>query len=52
VENLDRTIETVLSNGGSMALPKMPVPGVGWLAYCKDTEGHIFGMIQNDPSAK
>jgi predicted enzyme related to lactoylglutathione lyase len=26
--------------------------GVGWLAYCKDTEGHIFGMMQNDPSAK
>jgi len=52
VENLDRTIETVLSSGGSMALPKMPVPGVGWLAYCKDTEGHIFGLMQNDPSAK
>ena len=52
VENLDRSIETVLSNGGAMALAKMPVPGVGWLAYCKDTEGHIFGMMQNDPSAK
>jgi hypothetical protein len=52
VENLDQTIETVLANGGSMALPKMPVPGIGWLAYCKDTEGHIFGMMQNDPSAK
>jgi hypothetical protein len=52
VENLDRTIESVLSSGGAMALPKMPVPGVGWLAYCKDTEGHIFGMMQNDPSVK
>jgi predicted enzyme related to lactoylglutathione lyase len=52
VENLDRTVETVLASGGSMALAKMPVPGVGWLAYCKDTEGHIFGMMQNDPSAK
>jgi hypothetical protein len=52
VENLDRTIESVLSNGGAMALPKMPIPGVGWLAYCKDTEGHLFGMIQADPAAK
>ena len=26
VENLDQTIESVLSNGGSIALPKMPVP--------------------------
>ena len=45
-------IASVLSNGGSMAVPKMAVPGVGWLAYCKDTEGHIFGMMQNDPAAK
>jgi len=52
VANLDQTIEDVLSNGGSIALPKMPVPGIGWLAYCKDTEGHIFGMMQPDPNAK
>ena len=35
-----------------VALPKMPVPGVGWLAYVKDTEGNILGMMQSDPSAK
>jgi len=52
VTNLDETVASVLSSGGEIALPKMPVPGVGWLAYCKDTEGHIFGMMQNDPSAK
>jgi predicted enzyme related to lactoylglutathione lyase len=52
VGNLEEMIATVLSNGGSIAVPKMPIPGVGWLAYCKDTEGHIFGMVQNDSSAK
>ena len=52
VENLDQTVETVLSSGGSIALPKMPVPGFGWLAYCKDTEGFIFGLMQADASAK
>ena len=52
VENLDKAIERVLASGGAMALAKMPVQGVGWLAYCKDTEGHIFGMMQNDPGAK
>lgn len=52
VENLDRTLESVLGNGGLMALPKMPVPGVGWLAYCKDTEGHIFGLMQADATVK
>jgi predicted enzyme related to lactoylglutathione lyase len=30
----------------------MAIPGVGWLCYFKDTEGNIFGMMQNDPAAK
>jgi uncharacterized protein len=51
VENLDAMLETALRQGGVCVLPKMPVPGVGWLAYCKDTEGNMFGMMQNDPTA-
>ena len=27
-------------------------PEMGWLVYCKDTEGNIFGMMQNDPNAQ
>jgi hypothetical protein len=41
-----------LAAGGTVALAKMPIPGIGWLAYCKDTEGNIFGMMQRDGSAK
>lgn len=52
VENLDQTIATILASGGSLALPRMGVPGVGWLAYCKDTEGCMIGLMQNDPNAK
>jgi predicted enzyme related to lactoylglutathione lyase len=37
-------------NGG--LFKRRGIPGVGWVAYCKDTEGNIFGMMQNDPSAK
>jgi predicted enzyme related to lactoylglutathione lyase len=51
VEDLDASVQTALDNGGQMALPKMPIPGMGWLAYCKDTEGNIFGMMQGDPNA-
>jgi predicted enzyme related to lactoylglutathione lyase len=29
----------------------MAVAGIGWLAYCTDTEGNIFGMMQSDPTA-
>lgn len=52
VENLDASLATLQKIGGTIALPKMPVPGVGWLAYAKDTEGNIFGMMQPDPAAK
>ena len=31
--------------------PKMPVPGVGWLAYAQDPDGNTFGMMQADPAA-
>jgi predicted enzyme related to lactoylglutathione lyase len=51
VANIDQTIETILASGGLITVPKMPIPGIGWLAYCKDTEGHIFGVMQSDPAA-
>ncbi|MGI8918933.1 MAG: VOC family protein [Pyrinomonadaceae bacterium] len=52
VGDLDATMATVEANSGKVALPKMPIPGMGWLAYYKDTEGNIFGMMQPDESAK
>jgi predicted enzyme related to lactoylglutathione lyase len=52
VANLDEMLKTVESHGGACVVPKMPVPGVGWLAYCKDTEGHIFGLMQPDAQAR
>ncbi len=51
VDSLDDSLNAVTANGGSMVVPKMPVPGVGWLAYFKDTEGNIFGLMQTDPNA-
>ena len=51
VPSVDDVTAKITSHGGTIALPKMAVPHVGWLAYCKDTEGNIFGVLQNDPSA-
>jgi len=51
VDNLDAYIEKVKAAGGTMALEKQPIPGVGWLAYCKDPEGTLFGLHQEDPTA-
>jgi predicted enzyme related to lactoylglutathione lyase len=52
VPDIDATISTVQKNGGTIAVPKMPVPTVGWLVYFKDTEGNIFGAMQQDADAK
>ena len=51
VDDIDAYIKAVEAAGGTVALPKDTVPGVGDLAYYKDTEGNIFGIIQPLPRA-
>ena len=48
---VDDDISKAITNGGSIALPKMAVPGIGWLVYIKDTEGNLFGVMQEDANA-
>jgi hypothetical protein len=52
VASIDDSVTKALAAGGTLALPKMPIKGVGWLAYCKDTEGNIFGVMQDDSQAE
>jgi hypothetical protein len=52
VTSLDECVERAVAAGATVAVPKMPIKGVGWLAYCKDTEGNIFGLMQDDPNAQ
>jgi len=51
VPSVDDAIAKITSHGGTIVLPKMPVPGVGWLVYAKDTEGNIFGSLQSAHNA-
>ena len=51
VASVDESVAKAVSAGATVAVPKMPIKGVGWLAYCKDTEGNIFGMMQEDKAA-
>jgi len=46
VADLAATLKKLGELGGFVVVPRMPVPTVGYLAYAKDTEGNIFGMIQ------
>jgi uncharacterized protein len=51
VTSLEDSVAAVEANGGRVIERRMVVPGVGYLAYCYDTEGNAFGMMQNDPGA-
>ena len=52
ISNLDDCVAKIPAAGGVIALAKMPIPGIGWLAYVKDTEGNIVGIMQPDAQAK
>lgn len=49
VDDIDATIGKLEAAGGTLALAKMDVPMVGLLAYYKDPEGNIFGILQPSP---
>jgi predicted enzyme related to lactoylglutathione lyase len=51
VEDLDQALLAVEANGGEVIRPRMAVPGVGWMAYIKDTEGNAFGLMESDDQA-
>lgn len=52
VEDIDASLAKAADNGGGgVCVPKMAVPGIGWLGYAKDPDGNIFGMMQADPEA-
>jgi len=51
VANLDESVKQVIKAGGRIVVPKMAINGIGWWANCIDTEGNIFGILQEDANA-
>ena len=47
VDDFQKRIENA---GGKILKPKTEIPGVGFHAYCEDTEGNIFGIMEGRPS--
>lgn len=47
VDDIDAALEKITALGGSTYRGKMEVPGMGWNAYFKDSEGNIVGLWQN-----
>lgn len=52
VNSVDDYSSKVQQLGGQVKMPKMAVPGMGYLAVCSDTENNTFGLWENDTSAK
>ena len=49
-DDIDSTLAKIRESGGQ-ADDKQPIPGVGWFASAKDTEGNTFSIFQSDESA-
>jgi predicted enzyme related to lactoylglutathione lyase len=52
VPSINEFIKKIETYGGTITASKHAIPGVGWIAYFKDTEGNMFGIMQSDPNAK
>ena len=52
VPSIDEFTQRVVSAGGCIVIAKSVVPGVRYHAYCADTEGNLFWIMQQDPSAQ
>jgi predicted enzyme related to lactoylglutathione lyase len=50
VDDIDKAVKQVRELGGT-ADDKMPVPGEGWFAGCKDSEGNAFSLWKSDKTA-
>lgn len=52
VAQLDQAMEKATALGATQLMSKMPIEGVGTLAYFKDPDGNIFGMMQFNENMK
>jgi len=52
VPDVDEYLEKIKRDGGTVVAPKMTLPGIGYLAYFKDPQGNVFGIMKDDPTAK
>jgi hypothetical protein len=51
VADVDDAVARIPALGGTVIVPRFAVPSVGWLAYAKDTEGNLFGVMTMDERA-
>jgi predicted enzyme related to lactoylglutathione lyase len=52
VDSIDATEKAILAAGGSIAMARSVIVGVGTLMFFRDTEGNVFGAMQYDAAAQ
>ena len=52
VDSIDATEQAVRAAGGTVALARSVIVGVGTLMFFRDTEGNVFGAMQYDARAE
>ncbi|MBY0370907.1 VOC family protein [bacterium] len=52
VDGIDAALKKIVDNGGKITHPKRAVTSTGYLAYCEDPEGNLFGILEKDSSVE
>ena len=51
VASVDAALAAATAAGGTVVMPKMAIPGMGYLAFATDCAGNYFGMMEQDEAA-
>ena len=51
VDAIDDYLPQIQAHGGRVIQGKTPIPGQGYIALCRDTEGNPIGLYQSDETA-
>jgi predicted enzyme related to lactoylglutathione lyase len=51
VASVDKALKKILAAGGKVVRPKIAIPTMGWLAYCADPDGNVFGIMEMSADA-
>jgi predicted enzyme related to lactoylglutathione lyase len=52
VPSVEEYLNKIVQKGGKVIVPRTPIPGMGYFAYCTDSQGLIFGLSVENPGAK
>lgn len=52
VESVDEYVKKIQDADGTVVVPKMAVPTMGYFAQALDTEGNVFAIWEDNPQAQ